>query len=103
MICTKVVKYVALNLYFVTLGDNLSLPMNLFHEDKSAAKVCPIEYDRFCVIAIYRMSRRTRITGNICYRQNSRVYNRYSYFGKYHCGFGSITGRFVIDFWPIVK
>lgn len=73
MICTKVVKYVALNLYFVTLGNNLSLPINLFHEDKSAAKVCPIEYDRFYVIAIYRMSRRTRITGNICYRQNSCI------------------------------
>lgn len=28
---------------------------------------------RFCVIAIYRMSRRIRITGNICYRQNSCI------------------------------
>lgn len=59
MICTKVVKYVVSNLYFVTLSDNLSLSMNLFHEDKSVGKACPIEYDRFCVIAIYRMSRRT--------------------------------------------
>lgn len=90
----------------MTLDDNLSLPMNLFHEDKSAGKACPIEYDRFCVTAIYRMSRRTYNGGRgggtfVIVR--ARVYNRYSYFGKYHCGFGSITGRFVIDFWPIVK
>lgn len=35
-------KIYGVNLYFVTFGDNLSLPMNLLHEDKSA-KVCPID------------------------------------------------------------
>lgn len=49
MIYTKVVKYITSNLHFTTLFLIIYLyRMNLFHEDKSAARVYPIEHDRFC-------------------------------------------------------
>lgn len=33
---------------FYDTPDYLSLPINLFHKDKSTARVYPIEHDRFC-------------------------------------------------------
>lgn len=56
-------------------------------------------------VAIYRMTLTSETTYGEKHLLSSEfaMYNRYLYFGKYHCGFGSITERFVMDFWPIVK
>lgn len=54
-----------------THRDYLSSPINLFHEDKSAARV---SYRTLSILLLRFTGCRVRcITGSICYRQNSRI------------------------------